>query len=109
MDGFSVALTYHRHVENGEPLNPEYYKNDIGGFSVDIIVWANNDYIQIVDFLERQLAKKPKNKALQDELARFNMFKKYQMAEIEAKKEAEKTQQEINQLQDKTAGRPASA
>lgn len=94
---------------NGEPLNPEYYKNDIGGFSVDVIVWANNDYIQIVDFLEKQLAKKPKNKALQDELDRFKEFKKYQMAELEAKKEAEKTKQEISQLQDKTAGRPASA
>jgi len=86
---------------NGEPLNPEYYMNDIGGFSVDIIIWANDDYIRIVDFLERQLAKKPKNKALQDELARFKTYKKYQMAELAAKKEAEKTQQEINKLQDK--------
>jgi hypothetical protein len=94
---------------NGEPLNPEYYRNDIGGFSVDIIIWANEDYIRIADFLEQQLAKKPKNKALQDELARFNVLKRYRMAELKAKKEAEKTQQEISQLQDKTAGRPASA
>jgi hypothetical protein len=94
---------------NGEPLNPEYYQDDIGGFSVDIIIWANDDYIRIVDFLEKQLANKPKNKALQDELTRFKTYKKYQLAELEARKEAEKTQQEISQLQDKAAGQPTSA
>ncbi len=94
---------------NGEPRNPGYYKDDIGAFSVDIIVWANNDYIQIADFLEKQVAMDPENKALKFELDRFNILKRYQVAEQEAKKEAAKTQEEISELQEKAAAQPASA
>ena len=94
---------------NGEPYMPEWYTNDAGFFSVDIVIWANDDYIQIADFLEDQVAKNPKNKALQDELERFNVFKEYQVAELEAKKQAERTKQEISDLQQQTGSRPASA
>ncbi|KPJ75162.1 MAG: hypothetical protein AMJ54_15750, partial [Deltaproteobacteria bacterium SG8_13] len=93
---------------NGAALNPDYYKDDIGAFSVDIIIWANNDYIQIAGFLEKQLARDPENKALEYELARFNMLKRYQIAEQEAEKEAEKTQKEISELQEKAAAQPTS-
>ena len=94
---------------NGAPLNPEYYKNDIGAFSVDIIVWAKEDYVQIVDFLEEQKARDPESTLLDNELFRFNMLKRYQLATQEAEQEAEKTKGEIVELQEKAASSPVGA
>ena len=94
---------------DGYPFHPEWYRWHAGSFSVDIIVWASDNSEQIVEFLDQQLKQDPENKALQDTLANFAALKKLEIAENEATKAAEQTQKEINKLQNKTAGRPASA
>lgn len=30
---------------SGNPLNPEYYQDDIGAFTVDVIVWKEKDFV----------------------------------------------------------------
>lgn len=52
----------------GNPQNPENYKDDTGGFTVDVIVWKEEDYEQIYDFLKEMSERNPQNSALADAL-----------------------------------------
>lgn len=53
---------------HGNPTNPEYYRDNSGFFSVDIIVWTQEDYAQISAFFNKMKAKDPGNKAVLDAL-----------------------------------------
>ncbi|MGD8471184.1 MAG: caspase family protein [Desulfobacteraceae bacterium] len=86
---------------NGEPYYPESYMDDAGSFSVDIIVWSTKDYIQIADFLSKQMQRDPESKALRDSQAYFNEVKKVILAEKKASQELETTRQEISLMQGK--------
>jgi hypothetical protein len=74
-----------------EPLNPENYKDDIGAFSIEVIVWEKADWIQISDFLDTMKQKDPENKPIIDALKEVNALKKIYLAEAKASKAIEET------------------
>ena len=82
----------------GNALNPEYYEKDTGSFSIDIIVWKKEDYVQIASFFEKMKAKDPNNKIIRDALESVNPLKDIQLAKAEASKEADETQKMIKEL-----------
>jgi len=84
----------------GRPLNPEYYDNNTGSFSVDIIVWGREDWVQITDFFEKMKEKDPTNKAIIDAFNQANSYKELYLAETKASKEIEKTRKELQELKE---------
>jgi len=50
----------------GKPRNPEWYYNNTGAFSADIILWAKEDWAQIAHFFDEMKEKDPENKAILD-------------------------------------------
>jgi hypothetical protein len=91
----------------GEPRNPDEYRDDRGAFSVDIIVWKEADWIKITDFLSQVVRKDPGNKPVADAHEEAERYASLARAEQLAKKEIEKTEQEISELT-KEAGSPAA-
>lgn len=88
----------------GEPLRPKRYRDNSGSFSVDIIVWKTKDYVQIADFFEKMLEEDPGNKAIADAFNYAVAFKKIYLAEAEAAKEIEETNEEIQKLKEESQG-----
>ena len=91
----------------GEPRNPDEYRDDRGAFSVDIIVWKEADWIKITDFLSQVVRKDPGNKPVADAHEEAERYASLARAEQLAKKEIEKTEQEISELT-KEAGSSAA-
>ncbi|MBW2605909.1 MAG: hypothetical protein JRE28_16630, partial [Deltaproteobacteria bacterium] len=58
----------------GEPLNHAMYRDDLGAFSVDIVVWAKEDWVQTVHFFDEMKEKDPENKAILDALYDANTY-----------------------------------
>jgi hypothetical protein len=87
----------------GRPLNPKYYDDNTGSFSVDIIVWEREDWVQITDFFEKMKEKDPTNKAIIDAFNQANRYKEVYLAETKASKEIEKTKKELKQLKEEPA------
>jgi hypothetical protein len=84
----------------GRALNPEYYRDDTGSFSVDIIVWKKEDHVQIAAFLEKMKAKDPDNKVILEALEYFNPLKEIQLAKVQASKEVDETKKMIQELKE---------
>jgi Caspase domain len=84
----------------GEPLHPEYYRRDTGGFSVDIIVWRENDLVQITDFLAKVKNEDPNNKPIDDLFKKADEYKKIVLAQQMASKAIEATSKEIKELKE---------
>jgi len=82
----------------GEPRNPRGFRNNTGYFSVDIIVWEREDWVQIADFFEKMKEKDPNNKAIIDALKRANWKNEIYLAEAKASKEIEETKKKIQEL-----------
>jgi hypothetical protein len=86
----------------GNPSNPEFYGDNIGSFSVDIIVWQRDDYVQIADLLEKMKEKDPTNRAIvyaaNDATYKKNLF----LASSKASKEIEETKKEIQELKEES-------
>jgi len=59
----------------GRSLSPKAYKDNRGFFSVDVIVWKKEDYVQIADFFERMKEKVPSNKPIVDAANEANKLK----------------------------------
>jgi len=87
--------------EYGEPLNPEYYLDSRGSYSVDIIVWQREDYVQIAGFFEKMKEKDPHNNAITNALNEVNGLKEIYLAEVKTSQEIEKTKSEIQELKEK--------
>jgi hypothetical protein len=94
-----------RMTSAGEPLNPDEYGDDKGAFSVDIIVWNEADWVKVADFLAQAVQKDPSNKPVADALQEAERYASIARAEQLAKKEIQKTEQQISELQ-KEAGQP---
>lgn len=94
---------------NGEPYHPGYFADDRGGFSVDIVVWAEKDYGKIADFLGPKVKADPDNRILRDTKAYFEVLNNVQLAEQKATQEVEATRKEIDRLQEKSAGEAVTA
>jgi len=82
----------------GNPRNPEYYKDDTGAFTVDVIVWKETDYVQIYEFLKDMNGRDPQNKAVADALQYFEYHKKYQLARVQVVKKVDETKKMIEEL-----------
>ncbi len=82
----------------GNALNPEYYQNDSGQFSVDIIVWKKDAFNEISAFLKQKKQKDPDNKAIAGALKRVEVYKKIYVATAQAEKEVEETQRLIQEI-----------
>jgi len=52
----------------GSPLRPDWYSDNAGSFSVDVIVWEKEDWIRISEFFSKMREKDPGNKAIIDAL-----------------------------------------
>jgi hypothetical protein len=59
----------------GKPRNPEWYYDNKGLFSIDIIVWETNDWSITEKFFERMKLKSPDNKAIADAYSQVNKIK----------------------------------
>ena len=70
----------------GEPLRPDYYSDNRGSFSVDIIVWEREDWVQVADFFEKMKEKDPGNKAIIDAISNANRYGRIYLASREASK-----------------------
>ena len=75
----------------GTPERPDYYRDDSGYFSVDIIVWAKKDYVQIVGFFEDMRKKDPQNVAIQNALQRAETYKEWYRASLKTTVKIEET------------------
>ena len=84
----------------GRPLNPKYYNDNLGSFSVDIIVWEREDWVQITDFFEKMKEKDPTNKAIIDAFNQANSYKELYLAEAKTSKEIEETKKELQELKE---------
>jgi len=84
----------------GRPLNPEYYDNNTGSFSVDIIVWEREDWVQIAGFFEKMKEQDPKNQAIIDAFNQANNYKELYLAKAKASKEIEETKKELKELEE---------
>jgi caspase domain-containing protein len=82
----------------GDPVHPTYYRNDTGGFSIDVIAWAEDDMVQITDFLAEAKDKDPENKAVNDLFRKAEEYKEVILAREMAEKEIEVTSKEIKEL-----------
>ena len=89
-------------TSDGEPKRPDEYRDDKGAFHVDIVVWREADWIQIADFLSQVVEKDPTNKPLADAHREAEQYAKIMRAEKLAKKEIEKTEQELSALKKET-------
>jgi hypothetical protein len=87
----------------GNPLNPTYYQTDTGSIKIDVIVWKEEDYVQIYEFFKEMNEKDPQNKAVADALDHAERDKEYQIAREEAVKEVSETKKKIEELKDQTA------
>ena len=85
----------------GEPIHAEYYRYSTGSFSVDIIAWASDDYVQIADFLEEMKERDPDNRAIVEVLRQVNRYKGIFVAKAKASQEIEETKQELQELKGK--------
>jgi len=87
----------------GEPFNPDWYRWNVGCFSVDIIVWEREDWAQIADFFEKMKEKEADNKAIIDALNQANRRKEAYLATAKTSKEIEETKKELKQLKEEPA------
>ena len=71
----------------GRSLSPKAYRDNRGFFSVDVIVWKKEDYVQIADFFERIKEKVPSNKAIVDASNEANKRKEIYLKERERRGE----------------------
>jgi hypothetical protein len=84
----------------GNPLNPEFYLDDVGSFTVDVIVWKEENYVQIYDFFKGMHDRDPQNKAVVDALQYAENNKKYQIARAQVVKKVDETKKMIEELKE---------
>ena len=85
---------------SGNPRNPEYYQDDTGAFIVDVIVWKEEDYVQIYDFFKEMNARDPQNKSVAHALRNAAYVKDYQIARAQAVKKVDETKKMIEELKE---------
>lgn len=90
----------------GDSLRPERYGDNTGSFSVDIIVWEREDYVQIADFFEKMKETDSENWAIIDAFNQATYQKEFVLASAKASKEIEETKKEIQILKEES---PATA
>ena len=84
----------------GNPVNPEFYLDDVGSFTVDVIVWKEENYVQIYDFFKEMHDRDPQNKAVVDALQYAENNKRYQIARAQVVKKVDETKKMIEELKE---------
>lgn len=87
--GYASSLMYF----SGDPVRPEYYRNDIGAYHVDIIVWKTKDLNLITRFFEVLSAGRPEDKTLKMVAQEFKIWQ-------DKAKEAERVQKGLQALKE---------
>jgi hypothetical protein len=90
----------------GEPKNRADYRDDIGYFVVDIIVWETNDPILMAKFFEEASQRDPQKAALKEMLMNFEKRKELFVAEQEAEEELAEAEKAITDLQTEEVSKP---
>jgi hypothetical protein len=83
---------------NGEAKNPEYYRDNIGYFVVDILVWREYDPVRISDFLEGLSRDDPNNESLKTVSDSYWGIKEASVFQRRAAEEVTRTRQAISAL-----------
>ncbi len=83
----------------GEPINTDGYRDDIGHFVVDIIVWKTNNPILMAKFFEEASQRDPQKAVLKEISTNFENRKELFVAEQEAKRELAEAKKAITVLQ----------
>ncbi len=84
----------------GNPLQPHYYKDDSGYFSIDVIVWAEEDWGQMEDFIRKLKEKDPSSKAIDDALLDVSTRREHFVAATYTAKQIDETKKQIEALQE---------
>jgi len=84
---------------HGEPLKPEYYRDNQGFFVVDIIVWKTEDPVRQADFLEELKRNDPENTQLAYTADTFQRYKEIRLAEQAATQQVEESKAALAALQ----------
>ena len=82
-----LGISEGRMTDKGEPLEPDFYRNNRGSFIVDIIVWKENDPVRIAEFLEAISRKDPQNKELKKYTENFKYLRERALAAKEENKD----------------------
>jgi uncharacterized caspase-like protein len=84
----------------GEPKNQDAYRDDIGYFVVDIIVWKTNDPVLMAKFFSEASQRDPQKDVLKKISTDFETRKELFVAEQKAKSELADTEKAITALQE---------
>jgi hypothetical protein len=95
-------------TREGKPITPEYYNDDTGTFIIDIIVWEDRDYDQILDFLAKMKIQKPDSKALSETLTYFENYKDIYITHQQARREKAATEEALQKLKNESTLPPSS-
>jgi len=87
----------------GRPFRTDFYIDDTGSFSVDIIVWKTNDPKMMTKFLEEASLAQPKDEDLKQIVQEFRWRSWGYLALQEKKKEVEEIKKELIASEDKEA------
>jgi hypothetical protein len=86
---------------HGKPLSPELFKDDIGSFTVDIIVWKTNDPSLITKFLKEASLAQPKDEDLKEMVQEFKNWQEVLSTLPEKMKEVEEIKKELSVAESK--------
>ena len=81
-------------------VNAQYKQ---GGFSIDIIVWSNDDYIKVAEFLKEATENNPQDYSLQNAYMDARLYSNLFTAEIQTKKDIENAKQALLDIKEKSA------
>jgi len=85
-------------LPSGEARNPESYRDNIGYFAIDIVVWREYDPVRISDFLERLSRDDPNNESLKTVSDSYKGIKEANLSQRRAAEEVRRTRQAISAL-----------
>ena len=85
----------------GKPFRTDYFNDDTGSFSVDIIVWKTNDPEIMTKFLEEASLAKPKDQDLKEIVQEFRWRSWGYLALQQKKTEVEKIRKELSTVETK--------
>ena len=81
---------------HGRPLRPEFFNDDMGSLTVDIIVWKTNDPKRMTEFLEEASLAQPKDEDLKEMAQEFKYRQKVIIALEKEIKKVEEIKKELS-------------
>ncbi len=86
---------------HGKPLNPDYFNDDMGSLSVDIIVWKTGDPKLMTEFLEKASSAQPKDEDLRQIAQAFRWQRTVLLALQKKREEVEEIKKELSTIESK--------